>query len=160
MPSAEVWAFAALLIFFVLFWRLGEPTLWDPDEAHYAETSREMLATGDWLAPAYNGQAFFDKPFLFHVFQATAMRIAGPHELGVRLLSAVAALALIATTAWLGFALVSADVGIVAGLMLAASPGVFALARYAILDSLFTAFEFGGVALLATAALSDRRSLQ
>ncbi|HEY2905052.1 MAG TPA: glycosyltransferase family 39 protein [Vicinamibacterales bacterium] len=158
--SLEVWAFAALLIFVVLFWRLGAPTLWDPDEAHYAETSREMLASGDWLAPTYNGQPFFDKPFLFHVFQVAAMRVAGPHELAVRLVPALAALALIATTAWLGFALASADVGIVAGLLLAASPGVFALARYAILDSLFTAFEFGGVALLAVAALRGGGWLQ
>ena len=158
--SPEVLAFAALLIFFVLFWRLGEPTLWDPDEAHYAETSREMLVSGDWLAPSYNGQPFFDKPFLFHVFQATAMRLAGPHELGARLVPVLAALALIATTAWLGFELVSADVGMFAGLILAASPGVFALARYAILDSLFTAFEFGGVALLAVAALRDRHRFE
>ncbi len=158
--SFRVWTFAALLIFVVLFWRLGEPTLWDPDEAHYAETSREMLASGDWLAPTYNGQPFFDKPFLFHVFQATAMRLAGPHELAARIVPAFAALALIATTAWLGFALASVDVGSVAGLILATSPGVFALARYAILDSVFTAFEFGGVALLAVAALRGRSRLQ
>ena len=35
----------------VLFWRLGASSFWDPDEAHYAEASREMLRTGDWLAP-------------------------------------------------------------------------------------------------------------
>jgi 4-amino-4-deoxy-L-arabinose transferase-like glycosyltransferase len=44
--------------------------------------------------------------------------------------------------------------------MLAASPGVFGLARYAILDTLFTMFLFGGAALLATAALQDRPALQ
>ena len=55
--------------------------------------------------------------------------------------------------------MISPDVGIVAGLMLAASPGVFGLARYAILDTLFTMFLFGGAALLATAALQDRPRL-
>ena len=43
---------------------------------------------------------------------------------------------------------------------LAASPPVFALARYAILDMIFTAFLFGGVSLLAVAALKDRPALQ
>ena len=56
--------------------------------------------------------------------------------------------------------MISPDVGIVAGLMLAASPGVFGLARYAILDTLFTMFMFGGAALLAVAALRDRPRLQ
>ena len=39
---------AGFLLFIVLFWRLGAPAFWDPDEAHYAETTREMIATGDW----------------------------------------------------------------------------------------------------------------
>jgi 4-amino-4-deoxy-L-arabinose transferase-like glycosyltransferase len=158
--ALEVCALAAVLIFVVLFWRLGEPTFWDPDEAHYAESSREMLATGDWLAPHYNGQPFFDKPFLFHALQATAMRVVGADEFGARLVPALAALFLIGITAWFGAAAASTDVAIVAALLLAASPGVFALARYAILDTLFAAFEFGGVALIAVAALRDRPRLQ
>src|SRR5436305_3065244 len=94
--DAGIGVMAALLLFVVLFWRLGVPTLWDPDEAHYAETSREMLASGDWLAPAYNAQPFFDKPFLFHVLQAAAMKLAGPTEFAARLVPALAALALAA----------------------------------------------------------------
>jgi 4-amino-4-deoxy-L-arabinose transferase-like glycosyltransferase len=150
----------ALLLFIVLFWRLGAPTFWDPDEAHYAETTRELLRTGDWLVPQYNEQPFFDKPILFHWLQAISMAIVGPNELGARLVPAVAALALVAITAWLGAALVSIDVGLVAALLLATSPAVFALARYAILDSLFTAFLFGGAAMLTVAALRDRARLQ
>jgi 4-amino-4-deoxy-L-arabinose transferase-like glycosyltransferase len=45
-------------------------------------------------------------------------------------------------------------------LILAANPGVFALSRYAILDTLFTLFTFGGCACLAVAALRGRASLQ
>ncbi len=144
----------AVLLFVVLFWRLGSPSFWDPDEAHYAETSRELLRTGDWLVPYYNEQPFFDKPILFHWLQAATMALAGPTEFGARLAAALGALALIITIAWLGATLISFEVGFVAALVLAASPAVFALARYAILDTVFTAFLFGGVSLVTVAACS------
>jgi 4-amino-4-deoxy-L-arabinose transferase-like glycosyltransferase len=158
--DAAVGVLAAALLFVVLFWRLGVPTFWDPDEAHYAETSREMIATGDWWAPHYNAQPFFDKPVLFHQLQAAAMRTVSDSELGARMVPALAALGLIVLTYWLAAALISRDVGLVAALMLGASPGVFALSRYAILDTLFTLFTFGGAAALAIAALRDRPRLQ
>ena len=151
---------AGLLLFIVLFWRLGEPAFWDPDEAHYAETTREMIATGDWWAAYYNDVPFFDKPVLFHQLQGASMLVFGQNELGARMLPALAALVLVLIAIWFGVRMISRDVGIVAGLMLAASPGVFGLARYAILDTLFTMFLFGGAALLATAALQDRPGLQ
>src|SRR5881396_4087942 len=71
-------------VFVVLFWRLGASSVWDPDEAHYAETTRELLASGDWLAPYYNDQPFFDKPILFHWLQAIPMAVAGTPALGAR----------------------------------------------------------------------------
>ena len=151
---------AATLIFVVLFWRLGTPTFWDPDEAHYAETTREMIATADWTAPFYNEQPFFDKPVLFHQLQGTAMRLVSDPEAGARLVPALAALGLVAITVWFGTVMLSGEVAIVAGLMLAACPGLFGLARYAILDTLFTMFMFGGAACLAVAALRDRPRLQ
>src|SRR5438093_6496679 len=97
--DAALGLLAATLVFVVLFWRLGTPTFWDPDEAHYAETTRELLETRDVLAPYYNEQPFFDKPILFHWLQAIAMGLVGPTELGARLPSAFAALALIAIAA-------------------------------------------------------------
>jgi 4-amino-4-deoxy-L-arabinose transferase-like glycosyltransferase len=160
MQDAGIGVMAAVLLFVVLFWRLGTPTFWDPDEAHYAETSREMILTGDWWAPHYNEQAFFDKPVLFHQLQAAAMRIVSDSELGARAVPALAALGLVVVTYWFARSLISRDVAIVSALMLGASPGVFALSRYAILDTLFTLFTFGGAAALAVAALRDRPRLQ
>lgn len=150
----------ALLLFIVLFWRLGSATFWDPDEAHYAQTTREMVATGDWLAPHYNGHPFFDKPAVFHVLQGASMAALGPTEFAARLVAALGAVALIAITAWLGAALLTREVALVAALLLTTSPAVFALARYAILDTVFTAFVFGGAALVTVAALRDRPALQ
>src|SRR6476661_6065354 len=126
---------AVTLLFVVLFWRLGVPTFWDPDEAHYAQTSREMVTTGDWWAPYYNEEPFFDKPALFHQLQGAAMLLVGPTELGARIVPALAALGLVLVTLWFGSVTRSRDTGVVAALLLIASPGVFALARYAILDT-------------------------
>ena len=158
--DAAVAILAACLVFVVLFWRLGTPTFWDPDEAHYAETTREMIATGDWGAPHYNEQPFFDKPVLFHQLQGAAMRLVGDPEAGARLVPALAALGLVAITVWFGTVMLSGEVGIVAGLMLTACPGLFGLARYAILDTLFTMFMFGGAACIAVAALKNRPRVQ
>ena len=148
------------LAYVVLFWRLGASHFWDPDEAHYAQTSREMVVSGDWWAPYFNGQPFFDKPVLFHQLQAAAMVAFGPTEFAARLVPALAALGIVLLTVWFGWTTGSRDTGIVAGLLLIASPGVFALARYAILDTLFTLFLFGGAALVSVAALRDRPRLQ
>ena len=105
--DAGIGVLGAALLFVVLFWRLGTPTFWDPDEAHYAETSREMIATGDWWAPYFNEQPFFDKPVLFHQLQAAAMRSVSDPELGARAVPALAALGLVAVTYWFAAVLIS-----------------------------------------------------
>src|SRR5437016_533701 len=103
----------ALLMFTVLFWRLGDASFWDPDEAHYAETTRELIASGDWATPFYNGQPFLDKPILFYWLQALPLAFLGPSEFAARLVPALAALALVGITFWLGAALVSVEVGVI-----------------------------------------------
>src|SRR5262245_62561240 len=84
VPSSSIVA-VTLLTFLVVFLLLGDPTFWDPDEAHYAETTRELIETGDWLAPRYNGVPFFDKPILFHWLQALPMIAIGSNETGARM---------------------------------------------------------------------------
>jgi 4-amino-4-deoxy-L-arabinose transferase-like glycosyltransferase len=149
-----------VLAFVVLFWRLGDATFWDPDEAHYAETSRELVRTGEWLAPMYNEEPFFDKPIFFHWLQGLAMRIGGETEGAARAVPALAALALVGVTAWVGARLLGASAARTGALILLGAPGTFALARYAILDSLFTAFLFGGISLVTVSALHGRLRLQ
>lgn len=159
------WTLAAaclcgLAVWIVLFWRLGFSSFWDPDEAIYAEVSREMLATPDWLAPHFNGQPFFDKPVLFYWLQALAFWIFGPTEFAARLTPAISALALGGIVRWLGRELFDEKVGTVAALMWLVLPATFALTRYAILDITFTALLFGGAAAVVVAALRSRPRLE
>jgi len=54
----------ALCLFFFYF-GLGTRALWDVDEGMHAATSKDMVISGDWVTPTYNGEPFFDKPILF-----------------------------------------------------------------------------------------------
>ena len=149
------------VVCWVLFaWRLGYPSFWDPDEATYAETTREMLAAHSWFVPIYDGKPFFDKPPLFYLLQMATFSVFGATELAARLVPAISACAILLIVAWFGRHLFNRDVGRNAALMFAVLPATFALSSYAILDMTFTALLFGGCALLTVAALEQRPRLQ
>ena len=71
------------------------------------------------------------------------MRLSGDLEFGARLVTSLPALGLVAIAVWFRTATMSRNAGLVAGLMLAACPGVVGWARCATLDTLFTMFAFG-----------------
>ncbi len=120
------------------FWRLGAIPLIGFDEGSYAECSREMLASGDWVVPTCNGGPFFDKPPAAFWLQAASMRAFGVNSFAARLPSAVESLALVALTVFLGTRLFSRRAGLMAGFALATSTLAAGLARLAIIDALFT----------------------
>jgi 4-amino-4-deoxy-L-arabinose transferase-like glycosyltransferase len=148
------------LIWVIVFWRRGHLSLLDPDEAHYAQITREMLAAREWLVPLLGGHPFIDKPVLFHWFQAVSFAMLGTTEFAARLPTAIAAIALTWTTYWLGRELFDRDTGRRAAAMLLTMPATFALSSIALFDMLFTTFLFGAVACLAVASLRRRPRLQ
>ncbi|BAZ53219.1 hypothetical protein NIES4103_58920 [Nostoc sp. NIES-4103] len=76
-------------------WNLGNIGLIDETEPLFAEASRQMLVTGDWITPFFNGETRFDKPALIYWCQAIAYAIIGVNEWAVRLPSAIAAIGVI-----------------------------------------------------------------
>jgi 4-amino-4-deoxy-L-arabinose transferase-like glycosyltransferase len=141
----------------VVFWRLGYASLLDPDEAHYAELTREMLHAGNWLVPLLDGRPLIDKPVLFHWLQGASVWLLGETELAARLPSALAALALFTTTRWAGITLLGAEAGEWGAIMFATIPATFALSSVALFDMVFSAFLFGGIACLLVGAIRARR---
>jgi 4-amino-4-deoxy-L-arabinose transferase-like glycosyltransferase len=150
----------ATVCWIVLFWKLSAPSLMDPDEAHYAQLTREMLHAGNWMIPLLDGLPYIDKPVLFHWLQGLAIAVLGETETAMRLPSAIAGIALFWMTRWTGTQLFDERLGVRAWLMLATLPLTFMLGSIGVFDMVFTAFLFGAVAFALVAALRGRSRLQ
>ncbi|MCC6544297.1 MAG: phosphatase PAP2 family protein [Nitrospirae bacterium] len=83
-PPVGIAAFS----FFIMFYNIGSPGLFDVDEAVYAEASREMIVTGNWITPQYNYSNRYDKPVLFYWLMASAFSVFGITEFAARFWSA------------------------------------------------------------------------
>ena len=132
----------------------------DPDEAHYAQLTREMLRAGNWMIPLLDGIPYIDKPVLFHWLQGAAVAALGETPVALRLPSALAAVALFWITSWTGAQLFDQRIGLRAWLMLATLPLTFMLGSIGVFDMVFSVFLFGAVALALVAALRNRPGLQ
>jgi 4-amino-4-deoxy-L-arabinose transferase-like glycosyltransferase len=154
------WGLSAVVIWAVVFWRLGYLSLLDPDEAHYGQLTREMMRARQWMVPLLDGMPFIDKPVLYHWLQAGAEQIFGETEFALRLPSACAALAIFWTVRWTGRRLFDPTVGRTAALMFATTPLTFALASIGVFDMVYTAFLFGAVAALLVSQRTDRRQFE
>ncbi len=139
--------FLLLLSATLFFFRLGTPGLFDADEPAYAQAAREMLATGDWITPHFNGRPRFDKPILFYWLITLSYRVFGVTEFAVRFWSALAAVLLVLGIAWAGQRRFGPPAGLWAGLAFATSLLTAVLARAAVTDMLLTIFVT--VAILA-----------
>jgi 4-amino-4-deoxy-L-arabinose transferase-like glycosyltransferase len=157
MAHALKWA---AVCWFVVFWRLGWLSLLDPDEAHYAELTHEMVQRHSWLVPLLDGVPYIDKPVLFHWLQGAAVLLFGETEFAMRLPSACAAVSLFAITRWVGAAVFGAEAGEWGALMFATVPATFALSGIGLFDMVYTALLFGGTGVLIVSALHRRTRLQ
>lgn len=89
MSNSKAYLFFILLgfVFFIPF--LGGVHLFDWDEVNFAEISREMIVTNDFLRVQINFQPFWEKPPLFFWIQVISMKIFGINEFGARFPNAI-----------------------------------------------------------------------
>ncbi len=72
--------------------------LWDRDEPFYARVAVEMLRSGDWIVPTFNGDVFPDKPPLVYWMMAVGIKLFGENEFAVRLPAILGMMASLAFT--------------------------------------------------------------
>ncbi|HOB65756.1 glycosyltransferase family 39 protein [Ottowia sp.] len=124
-----------------------------PDEGRYAEISRWMLVSGDWLVPRLNGLPFFHKPPLLHWLQASAMGVLGAHAWAARLVPAAAAGLMLAGLYVASRRLVGEPLARRAALMLALSAGFLLGGQYINHDMLVASWIASAIWCFALAFL-------
>lgn len=130
VPQLIFWSVAVLF----LLLNLGVAGLWGSED-RWAEISRHMLFSGDWLHPVINGEIYFDKPLLSYWLIAGIGYIFNClNEFIIRLPSAAAALAALFGTYYLGRKLWTEQVGLVAAWLLLSCYGFIFWGRTAAAD--------------------------
>lgn len=113
----------AFLLVFSLGWfaNLGQRDLFNTDEGRYAEISREMVASGDWLTPRLNGLKYFEKPPLQYWATAAAFEAFGQSAWSARLWTALTGFLGVLFAAFAAWRLFGAEAGRASGLILGGS---------------------------------------
>ncbi|ACK72468.1 glycosyl transferase family 39 [Gloeothece citriformis PCC 7424] len=97
--SKKLWIFSifwlALISWIGFLWNLGSIGLVDKTEPMFVEAARQMVVTGDWITPYWNGETRFDKPPLSYWLMAIAFKVFGVNEWAARIPSALMAIALV-----------------------------------------------------------------
>jgi 4-amino-4-deoxy-L-arabinose transferase-like glycosyltransferase len=123
LPAGGVALLLLVLAFaFVWFVPLGWRHLVPSDEGRYAEMAREMLLTGDWITPRYNGYKYFEKPPLETWANALTFAWFGIGEWQARLYTALAGFAGVLLAGYTGRRLFGPGAGFGAALVLASAP--------------------------------------
>src|SRR5204863_272810 len=153
-PGWAAWVLLALAWFATLPVR----PLLDPDEGRYAEIPREMLASGDWVTPRFDGLLYFEKPPLQYWATAIAYEVFGVSEWSSRLWSVGLAFACLPLTfAWVA-RLYGGAAARLALTALAVSPYFLIVGHINLLDGAFTFFLTATVLAFTLAQTSPPRS--
>ena len=134
--TRAVWIAWSLAIGVLFLTRLGAGPLFDVDEGAFAEATREMLASGDWLHTTLNGADRFDKPILVYWLQAASVAVLGASEAAVRLPSALCAWAWCLSAAAFARPRFGAAAAMAGATVLATCLGVLVIGRAATADAL------------------------
>jgi len=145
MPKVPFWVF--ILIALLYCSAVGVDTM-DVDASQYAEISREMIKSGDYLHIYDRGIDYLDKPpFLFWVSSAS-MKVFGVNNFGYKFPSILFALLAIFATYKLAKLLYGEVTGRMAALVLATCQGMFLMTNDIRCDTILMACVITAVWLI------------
>ena len=125
------------------------------DEPRYAEVTREMLETGDYVLLRFNGVEYPNKPPLYFWLAAACSKLTGGvNAVSARLPSALAGVAAVLLTFALGRRMFGTRAGFLAGMVLLATLYFLSFTRSVHMDVPLTAFT---VAMIAVFYLAHER---
>ncbi len=139
----EVFLFLLASTYFLPF--LGVNHLFDWDEINFAESTREMMVTGDYFRVRVNFQPFWEKPPLFFWLQVLAMKAFGINEFAARLPNAICGIVTLLVFFRIGRRLIGQSFGMLWAVLYTASLLPHLYFKSGIIDPIFNLFIFLGL---------------
>jgi 4-amino-4-deoxy-L-arabinose transferase len=131
----------------VLFLRLGSYPLLDPDEARFARTSVEMMRSGDYVVPTFEGEPRLVKPPMLHWVQVALFQLAGESEMAARLPAAASTFVSLLLVGWIGWRRFGVEGAAWSAAVFLTFPLVVLIARIGTLDALLSVHVLAILAL-------------
>jgi 4-amino-4-deoxy-L-arabinose transferase-like glycosyltransferase len=130
---------------------LGRVHLFDWDEINFAEASREMMVSGNYLQVQIDFKPFWEKPPLFFWLQTLSMHVFGVNEFGARLVNALCGLFTVLVVYRIGRKFFDSVMGMLWSMAFLGSFLPHFFFKSGIIDPVFNLFIFSGVYFLACA---------
>ncbi len=140
-------AIGVAVIVLVTYWFVTtRTTLWGMDEARFSRATVEMVESGNYLYPTFNGDLRPDKPILIYWLMSMPVRLLGPTELACRFCAPIG-MATTCLLVWLvGRKLFSRRAALLAMIMLASTPIVLLVGSAATTDAVLLACIWAAIA--------------
>lgn len=138
-PTRAWWLLLAIAVP-VFFLSLSANSIWDANEAFYVDTPRQMIQSGDYVTPVFNGEWRLNKPVLSYWIVAAFYHLFGVSVTTERVAIALGTMGILAAAFLIGRALRSTSTGILAALIVATAPRVVMWSRRIFIDIYITMF--------------------
>lgn len=142
-----VLACTTALVLWIYFSLTTASTLWDRDEPRFSRATVEMVQSGNYLYPTFNGSLRPDKPILIYWLMSGPVRLFGPSEFACRFVAPVATIGAGLLTAWIATTLAGPLAGLLALIILALSPLMVVSGTAATTDALLLFCMTGAIAV-------------
>lgn len=140
---------AAFVLVYIL--PLGARPLARPDEVRYGAIAKEMIRSGDWVSPHFNGVRYFQKPVLGYWIDAASLEAFGDNAFALRLPSALATGLTALLVFWLASEFADRRIALLAAGIFLSTFEVLGLGTFALLDALLSLFLTAAIAFFYAA---------